>query len=564
MKLALSVAVASLALSTAVFGAEMEASSSIDAVTVYPAGAEVTRIAKVKLAKGDHTIFFRDLPAGAVDGSIRIEGSSTGKLEIGSVDARRLYVTRADGAASETERRRIETEIEKLQDEKARLEAAVRGAETQKTLLNNLAGLPSRPAPSAGGDRSEDWPSILALIASGTIEAQRLQQDAQIKIREVERTIEDLEKKLSALAPEQEERTEAKVFVTAQAELEADITVRYQVTTAAWTPLYDVRLSTGAKTAPPAIELIRRAAINQQSGEPWANVALTLSTTRPAAGATAPELFPIVVDYPPEPAPYAAAPAAPVAMSRAARDRVVDGLAAEADLEEKALERQASKPKLAIEGRTAAVVAAPFHALYAVPGRVDIPDTGETKRVELLKEMIEPQLTVRTVPKVDPKAYLYAKLVLPKGSTPLLAGAASLFRDGTFVGKGELRTQAPGDEVELGFGADDLVRVRYAVAEEKRGETGLITTSRTDVRNYRLTVKSLHDSALALQVFDQVPVSENQEIKVETIGKAPSRQNVDDKRGVFAWDSRLEPDQEQVIEFGYRVTWPSAKSIIYR
>ncbi len=46
---------------------------------------------------------------------------------------------------------------------------------------------------------------------------------------------------------------------------------------------------------------------------------------------------------------------------------------------------------------------------------------------------------------------------------------------------------------------------------------------------------------------------------------APSRQNVDDKRGILlAWDSTLQPDQEQVIEFGYRVTWPSGKNVVYR
>ncbi len=195
---------------------------------------------------------------------------------------------------------------------------------------------------------------------------------------------------------------------------------------------------------------------------------------------------------------------------------------------------------------------------------MSIPDTGETKRVELLSETVEPQLSLRTVPKVDAKAYLYAKFVLPKG-TPLLPGEASLFRDGTFVGTGQLRALTPGEEEEVGFGIDDLVRVRHAIQEEKRGETGLISTSRTDVRNYRITVKSMHERPIAVSVFDQMPVSENQDIKVELMSKTPpSRQNVDDKRGVLAWDSTLQPDQEQVVEFGYRVSWPSGKNVVYR
>jgi uncharacterized protein (TIGR02231 family) len=170
---------------------------------------------------------------------------------------------------------------------------------------------------------------------------------------------------------------------------------------------------------------------------------------------------------------------------------------------------------------------------------------------------------VRTVPKLDAKAYLYAKLVAPKGS-PLLPGQIALFRDGTFVGNGKLPLLAGGEVHELGFGIDDSVRVRYATAEEKKGETGLISTSRTDERNYKIILKSLHERAIAVTVLDQVPVSKNQEIKVETTGRLPpTRRDIDDQRGVMAWDLKLEPDEERTIDFGYRVVWPSGKNVVY-
>ena len=38
---------------------------------------------------------------------------------------------------------------------------------------------------------------------------------------------------------------------------------------------------------------------------------------------------------------------------------------------------------------------------------------------------------------------------------------------------------------------------------------------------------------------------------------------MDDKRGVLAWDMKLKPDEEKVVEFGYRVTWPAAKKVTY-
>jgi uncharacterized protein (TIGR02231 family) len=217
-----------------------------------------------------------------------------------------------------------------------------------------------------------------------------------------------------------------------------------------------------------------------------------------------------------------------------------------------------------IAEQDAAVAAAPFQAVFKVPSRMTVSATGEAKRVLLQEDSLEPVLTVRTVPKRDPKAYLYAKLILPAGS-PALPGAVALFRDGTFVGTGTLPVLAPGEDHELGFGADDQVRVRHAIAEEKRGETGLISSARTDSRNFRITVKNLHERAVQLVVHDQIPVSQNQDIKVDLVGPtAPTRRDIDDKRGVIAFESKLEPEQEEVIEFGYRVTWPGSRAIIYQ
>ena len=57
-------------------------------------------------------------------------------------------------------------------------------------------------------------------------------------------------------------------------------------------PFYDARLATGTKAQAPKLQLVRRASIQQRSGESWDEVALALSTTRPGAGTAAPELRP--------------------------------------------------------------------------------------------------------------------------------------------------------------------------------------------------------------------------------------------------------------------------------
>ena len=545
---------------------DVAATSRVDAVTVFLSGAQVTRAARLNLEKGDHTIVFNDLPAETVAGSIRVDGKATGKLAIESVDTQRHFVPRADQAALQAERKSLEDEIEKLRDDRTLAQGQEDGAETQKKLLSNLAELPAHSDDQPGHPApTTDWPQVLGLIASGMADAQRNALDAQVKMRDLDRKIDDLEKKLAALAPARTEQTEVKVHVIAAAPLEADLSVRYQVRNAAWTPGYDARLATGSKTTPPRLDLTRRAEIRQHTGESWDDAALQLSTTRPTADAAAPDLHTVTVDFEEAPKPVAAMAPAPQALPSDGKFRAMARMKKDDNDELAAGEAAPEAPApVEIGEQTAAVEAAPFQAIFAVPNRLTIPDTGEAKRVLLQQDSLEPVLTVRTVPKVDAKAYLYAKLVLPKGS-PLLPGAVSLFRDGTFVGTGALPVLSPGEDHELGFGADDQVRVRHAISDEKQGETGLISSAKTDSRNFRITVKNMHERAVQLVVRDQIPVSQNQDIKVDIVGPtSPTKKDIDDKRGVIAFESKLEPEEERVIEFGYRVTWPGSRAIIYR
>ena len=542
---------------------EVPATSAIDDVTVFLSGAEVTRIAKVHIDKGEHTIVIGDVPASAIPGSIRVEGKATGKLDIGSVDTAKKLLQRAESEAADKQRKVLEDTIQTLKDQRTTVDAQAQAAKTQKKLIANLAQLPTRPAPQTTNAASppDDWPKVLALIAQATGDASKLALDAEQKIREINRQISDAEKQLAALAPARTEQTEVRVHVVAQTPLEADLSVHYQVPDAHWAPLYDARLQTGSKTEPPKLSLDRRAAITQRSGENWDAVSLKLSTSRPSDGSSAPYLETQFVDFEQAPKPVAAAAPAPPPepsqrlMAKHRNIAAADGLGGNFE--------QAAPESVNVEEAVAQLQSAPFEATIEDPGRASIAGTGEAKRVLLASEALEPALSCRAVPKVDTSAYLYAKLKLAKG-TPLLPGTVFLFRDGTFVGTGDLPLLSPGSEHDLGFGIDDQVKIKHAVLEEKRGESGLISTSHVDSRNFRVNVKNMHERAIDVTILDRVPVAQNDDIKVELTGKAsPTTQNVDDKRGIIAFQAKLEPDEEKILEYGYRVSWPAAKSIVY-
>src|SRR5947207_15530230 len=80
--------VAAVPATVPVLAAEIEAGSQIDAVTVYPEGATVSRLIRLDLPAGDSTLFARDFPLTLDPSSLRVEGEGGARLVIGAVDAR--------------------------------------------------------------------------------------------------------------------------------------------------------------------------------------------------------------------------------------------------------------------------------------------------------------------------------------------------------------------------------------------------------------------------------------------------------------------------------------------
>ncbi|MGI9476469.1 MAG: mucoidy inhibitor MuiA family protein [Hyphomicrobiaceae bacterium] len=545
------------------WAAEIAATSKLDAVTVYRSGAQVSRVVTQEIEEGAHTLVIKDLPAEAILGSIRVEGQADGNLQIGAVDAKRVSVLSDDAAAQDRARKDLEDELEKLTDAMDQLRAEIETKETQKTFVTNLAGLPQRPpvAPREGTTINHDWSKLLDLIGTSMADIQSDIIKTRIAMRDLGRKIEDVKKKMALQSPKQEKRTEVRISVEAGGELNADLVIKYQVGNASWRPHYDARLETGSKDKAAGLMLTRRASIQQYTGEVWENVTLALSTSRPSGKSSAPTLRPLTVDFRrPPPKPAVAYGGTRSSLRQAAPRAEADRTVAQAPVARK---RKARVKKVISEagGRLQQTA---FQASFAVPGRVTVTNTGEAKRVKLDDQQIKPKLHVRTVPRRNTSAYLYASLEMPR-SAPYLAGPVSLFRDGGFVGTGRLPNLAPGADHEMGFGSDPSVIVKYHILGEKRGETGIISSSATDQRNFKIDITNQHQRKIDVVVIDQMPVSLNEDISVDLLGPtSPSKRNYDDKRGLLAWQFTLDAAAKKTVQFGYTISWPADKKISFR
>jgi len=240
-----------------------------------------------------------------------------------------------------------------------------------------------------------------------------------------------------------------------------------------------------------------------------------------------------------------------------------EALAAQA--EAKTTSQRAAAPPKPAEVQTARIEAGPYQANFQVPGRATIPQDGTVKTVVLTQRKAEPTLSARSVPELEQKAFLEAAFNHDE-EAPLLPGKVALHRDGTYVGMGRIGLVAPGDEVALGFGADDRIKVSFAPVKRRENEPRWLNQTRTDQREFRTVVKSLHAQPVKVTVLQRIPYSENSAITIETIAAQttpPTEKQVGDKRGVSSWTFDLAPGSEKELRLAYRIKWPGDRELSY-
>jgi len=523
--------------------AELDATSTVDAVTVFPDGASVTRVIAVDLPAGDNTLVAKDFPLGLDASSLRVEGEAATRIVIGAIDAR------PPRAAPPVNLPEIDKRIEALKDERVNLDGAVAAASARRKFAERFA----EASPAGLGEKGEarpiaEWRAAFAAVSEEVAAADAAIREAVRKQRDIDREIARLEQDRAAKPPS---KLEVRIDLAATAPARATLKVTYAVRHARWTPLYDARLDTGTKDRKPALELVRRADITQTTGEDWSNIALAVSTVRMARGGSAPDLNSLIVQYPP------AQPPRPMGLAQESYRRAMPAPAAAPAPADEVMDKKADEQQASVE-------VSAFQVTFKIPGRVSVGTKEGAKALRISTAVIAPDLSVRAAPVLDPTAFLEASFTQSEDA-PLLPGRVAIYRDGMFVGSGRMAAASKDETVRLGFGADDKIKIERTVVRRNEGSAGLIvTTSKTDERAFKTSVRNGHDIPIKIAITDQLPVSENEDILVEMLPATtpPTATNVHDKRGVLEWAFEAKPGEVKDIAFAWRVRWPKDKGIV--
>ena len=99
--------------------------------------------------------------------------------------------------------------------------------------------------------------------------------------------------------------------------------------------------------------------------------------------------------------------------------------------------------------------------------------------------------------------------------------------------------------------------------DTRQSSEGLLRNDRRVERRYRVTVTSYHERPITVTVFDQLPVSTDEDIEVVRLpGTEPTDVDFEDRKGVLAWTYEYGPGEEREIAFGYAVIYPEKKTVV--
>lgn len=502
--------------------------SRIDAVTVYPRGADVTRVARISLTPGANSVLLEGLP-----GDIDLD-RLTAMVEDETVEVRSIRMdVREQRDAYDAEVRRLQAAITEVNDAIEAIDDEIAIAEFQLKFLEGLvqdyASRERREAVAGQADIAS-WQQAMDSIGSGASEAMQKIRNARKSRRDQEAELSMLERELENKRDRREDSAVLQIALDSESSLESNLRVTYFQRQASWSSSYAAYLDTTDNR----LRLTHEAQVSQTSSEDWNNVELTLSTSNPGGALQAPEQESRFLDL------YE--PRLDARMALPGGDRMFEA----AQMMEEVV---VSSARLR-SGR--------YAVLYRATERTSISNMADQAQgVPLTEYRVGVSLVTRTTPRQNARAFLSARYT-HDSETPLLGGPMRVFVDGTFAGIAQLPGLLPGTEAALPMGPDRQVEVSATDQGGGKGSEGFLTSRNTRLSDFLFEVVNRHSRPTTVEVVDYYPVSRDERIEVSVPRSAtkPDEENIDERPGVIVWRKMLEPGERWQITHQYEVSFP--------
>lgn len=589
-------------------------SSTIEHVTVYRKGAQVTRVAIAALSAGETTVQFKGLPHQLWENSLSLRAS--GEVTVLSLSQTTDYLD--EGALDSLSTALSEQQLS-IRDSIALLKRHKNVYQNERSMM-----LANQSIGGQEGVQAEELEQMAALFRQRLLDIENQLRQINLHERQLQEQLIRVSKALLELNVKAEAppTVTVKVKLRAEAALQSQLELQYVVPEAGWDPFYNLRIEDTQRP----LSLAYKAKVYQDTEEDWEAVRLTLSTGNPYTSNVKPELNTYLLTFDnyyakrPQPASYSAPSqrvvsgtvvdesgepliGATVLVKGTAQGTVTDvdgrfslqipqggselvvsytgyanqevpvrGSNMNVQLQASGMlldevtvmgsRRSKARQERSVPAQPQTIPLAVDKQYTSTAFEIEIPYTipadNKPYDVHMVSHQVPADYHYAVVPKLSDQAYLTAAIT-DWSQYSLLSGDANLFFKGTYQGKTYLDMEAFEDTLSVSVGRDeDIVVKRERVRD--RSSTSFLGGNKTVERTWKTTLRNTNDYPVDLIVEDQYPIAKEDDIKVVQLDHDGGK--LDEETGKVTWSFTLPAGQTAERVLKYAVRYPKKRRLL--
>lgn len=537
---------------------EQRIETSVKAVTLYLDGAEVNQQKTVNLNAGITQVVFTNLSSKLIPKSIQVnvgEGvnvlSISEKLNFLSLNAESIKI------------KQLKDSLKTNQYKTQQLISDKDAYDKEKDLLlkNISIGGHEKGVSIAELKLAADFYRLRMKEVNGEI----LRLDT--KINEMYAVTSRLQNELNELNISENKPTgEIIILLQSDNKVAANVDLKYVVSDAGWAPYYELKAEDIGKP----ITLVYRARAFNNTGISWADVKLKLSTSDPTRNASKPTVMPWFINFSSDIYGQTNGYLSNSNKNYYQKSQINDGnlenqFGAKQQLNEVELkswneyqvktkrEEAANTKKIVYEE----VQVSELSAEFEIKKPYSIPSDAKPYIVEVTTYSLDATFKHYSLPKVEKDAYLLARITGWE-DLDLIEGPANVYFGGTFVGQSYVNPRSVNDTLDLSFGRDSKVIVTRTKIKDFNNEK-VMGNNRKMTYSYEMVIKNNRKSAINIDLEDQKPISQSNEIVVEVTEASKGQINPDD--GKVSWKFLIPSGESQKIIYTYTIKYPKNRTV---
>ncbi len=549
---------------------------NLEHATVFLNGALLENTATVNMAKGDNEIVFTNVAATVNTQSIVI--NATNGVAVASSTFSTNYQPVATPSKIVT---RLQDSIDMIGQKKVPINIKIAVIDDQLKLLQTdiTETGDNKPAPS-----TDEIAKMIALIAR---KKEALLLDRQKQVEQSQR----IDLRIAALNAKISEEAgkgavpggQLSVKLYAREATTSNITIKYVVTNAGWSPAYDI----WADDVKSPIRLYYKANIYQGTGIKWDKVRLTLSTGNPQEGMQPPVISPwyLSLTAPPQPVVTeltTTTTTKTVAYRRPLIDKYQNN-SVMTSVSRSALPTTSTTDLVSLTpgiyqskrgadvnsdyGRTQQVASmtnyvavdnSGVNTTFDIDVPYSIPCDGQQHAVSVKEYEVPATYQYYAVPKMDRDAFLQAEIT-SWSDLSLMPGPTNIFYEGTYIGQGNIDPRTIKDTMYLSLGRDKKIVIKRE-QDKKLHAVKKTSENEQETFTYNTTVRNTRKEPMTIFVNDQLPVSNDKDLVIEKAEGGSG--DYDPTSGTVAWIVTLKPNETKKLSFSYTIKHPKERDVV--